>query len=73
MAAGSGFGTDDPPGDTHVDGVTQGNRTMPVAVSQPGVPAEEIQGGVRTIIGVATSITAFAVRNQRARADGRAQ
>jgi Bacteriophage tail sheath protein len=32
---------------------------MPVAVSYPGVYVEEISSGVRTITGVATSITAF--------------
>ncbi len=33
---------------------------MPVALSYPGVYVEEIPSGVRTITGVATSITAFA-------------
>jgi uncharacterized protein len=33
---------------------------MPVAISYPGVYVEEIPSGVRTITGVATSITAFA-------------
>jgi uncharacterized protein len=32
---------------------------MPVAVSYPGVYIEEIPSGVRTITGVATSVTAF--------------
>src|SRR5690349_18226125 len=32
---------------------------MPVAVSYPGVYIEEIPSGVRTIVGVATSIGAF--------------
>ena len=32
---------------------------MPVAVSYPGVYVEEIPSGVRTITGVATSITVF--------------
>src|SRR5664279_177656 len=32
---------------------------MPVPVSYPGVYIEEISSGVRTIVGVATSITAF--------------
>lgn len=32
---------------------------MPVAISYPGVYIEEISSGVRTIVGVATSITAF--------------
>jgi hypothetical protein len=38
---------------------------MPVAVSYPGVYVEEISSGVRTITGVATSITAFIGRTQR--------
>ena len=38
---------------------------MPVAVSYPGVYIEEIPSGVRTITGVATSITAFVGRAQR--------
>lgn len=38
---------------------------MPVAVSYPGVYVEEIPSGVRTITGVATSITAFIGRAQR--------
>src|SRR3954466_11656259 len=32
---------------------------MPVQISYPGVYVEEIRGGVRTIEGVPTSITAF--------------
>ena len=32
---------------------------MPVATTYPGVYIEEIPSGVRTITGVATSITAF--------------
>ena len=32
---------------------------MPTTVSYPGVYVEEIPSGVRTITGVATSITAF--------------
>src|SRR6516225_627932 len=32
---------------------------MPVSVSYPGVYIEEIPSGVHTIVGVATSITAF--------------
>ena len=32
---------------------------MPVAVSYPGVYIEEVPSGVRTIVGVATSIAAF--------------
>lgn len=38
---------------------------MPVAVSYPGVYIEEIPSGVRTITGVATSITAFIGRAKR--------
>ena len=38
---------------------------MPVAVSYPGVYVEEISSGVRTITGVATSITAFVGRTRR--------
>jgi hypothetical protein len=38
---------------------------MPVAVSYPGVYVEEIPSGVRTITGVATSITAFIGRARR--------
>ncbi|MGH8611949.1 MAG: phage tail sheath family protein [Gammaproteobacteria bacterium] len=38
---------------------------MPVAVSYPGVYIEEIPSGVRTITGVATSITAFIGRTRR--------
>jgi hypothetical protein len=35
------------------------NGSMPVQVSYPGVYVQEIPSGVRTITGVATSITAF--------------
>ena len=35
---------------------------MPVALSYPGVYIEEAPSGVRTITGVATSITAFVGR-----------
>src|ERR1700693_2702312 len=38
---------------------------MPVQVSYPGVYVEEIPSGVRTITGVATSITAFIGRARR--------
>src|SRR5436309_4827235 len=38
---------------------------MPVTVSYPGVYIEEIPSGVRTITGVATSITAFVGRAAR--------
>lgn len=42
---------------------------MPVAISYPGVYIEEIPSGVRTIIGVATSITAFIGRALRGPVD----
>lgn len=42
---------------------------MPVAVSYPGVYIEEISSGVRTITGVATSITAFIGRAKRGPVD----
>jgi len=42
---------------------------MPVAVSYPGVYIEEIPSGVRTITGVATSITAFVGRAAKGSAD----
>jgi len=42
---------------------------MPVAVSYPGVYIEEIPSGVRTITGVATSITAFVGRAARGPTD----
>jgi len=32
---------------------------MPIALTYPGVYVEEIPGGVRTITGVSTSVTAF--------------
>lgn len=38
---------------------------MPVALSYPGVYIEEVSSGVRTITGVATSITAFVGRARR--------
>ena len=38
---------------------------MPVTLSYPGVYIEEIPSGVRTIVGVATSITAFIGRARR--------
>jgi phage tail sheath protein FI len=38
---------------------------MPVQTTYPGVYVEEVPSGVRTIIGVATSITAFVVRARR--------
>jgi uncharacterized protein len=38
---------------------------MPVTTSYPGVYIEEIPSGVRTITGVATSITAFVGRASR--------
>jgi phage tail sheath protein FI len=42
---------------------------MPVTLSYPGVYIEEIPSGVRTIIGVATSITAFIGRTLRGQTD----
>jgi phage tail sheath protein FI len=42
---------------------------MPVPLSYPGVYIEEIPGGVRTITGVATSITAFLGRAPRGQAN----
>src|SRR6185503_11892399 len=42
---------------------------MPVTLSYPGVYIEEIPSGVRTIIGVATSITAFVGRTLRGSTD----
>ena len=42
---------------------------MPVAPTYPGVYIEEIPSGVRTIVGVATSITAFIGRAARGPAD----
>ena len=42
---------------------------MPVAVSYPGVYIEEVPSGVRTITGVATSITAFVGRALRGPVD----
>lgn len=42
---------------------------MPVAVSYPGVYIEELPSGVRTITGVATSITAFIGRAPRGATD----
>jgi phage tail sheath protein FI len=42
---------------------------MPVTPTYPGVYVEEIPSGVRTIVGVATSITAFLGRAQRGPTD----
>src|SRR5437660_3685251 len=42
-----------------------GGFVMPVAPTYPGVYIEEIPSGVRTITGVATSITAFVGRTAR--------
>jgi phage tail sheath protein FI len=42
---------------------------MPAALTYPGVYIEEIPSGVRTIVGVATSITAFLGRAQRGPTD----
>lgn len=38
---------------------------MPEPVNYPGVYVEEVPSGVRTIMGVATSITAFIGRARR--------
>src|ERR1700675_701853 len=38
---------------------------MPVSLSYPGVYIDEVRSGVRTITGVATSITAFVGRTLR--------
>jgi uncharacterized protein len=40
-------------------GVQRGDSVMPIALSYPGVYVEEIPSGVRTIVGVSTSIAAF--------------
>ena len=42
---------------------------MPAALTYPGVYVEEIPSGVRTITGVATSITAFIGRAKRGPCD----
>ena len=42
---------------------------MPAALTYPGVYIEEIPSGVRTITGVATSITAFVGYTQRGPTD----
>ena len=42
---------------------------MPVTPTYPGVYIEELPSGVRTIVGVATSITAFVGRTRRGPAD----
>ena len=42
---------------------------MPVSLSYPGVYIEEVPSGVRTITGVATSITAFVGRALRGPVD----
>jgi len=46
---------------------------MPSALSYPGVYIEEISSGVRTITGVATSITAFVGRAARGPVDAEAE
>src|SRR5690242_14133519 len=38
---------------------------MPLNPTYPGVYVEEIPSGIRTIVGVATSVTAFVGRTQR--------
>ena len=42
---------------------------MPIALTYPGVYVEEISSGVRTIVGVATSIAAFVGRTERGPVD----
>src|SRR4051812_37721820 len=42
---------------------------MPIPLTYPGVYIEEVPSGVRTITGVATSITAFIGRTERGTAD----
>src|SRR5206468_11416583 len=49
--------------------ICQRGLIMPVQVSYPGVYIEEISSGVRTITGVATSITAFIGRALRGPTD----
>jgi phage tail sheath protein FI len=49
--------------------LTEGS-TVPVATTYPGVYVEEIASGVRTITGVATSITAFIGRAPKGPVDG---
>jgi phage tail sheath protein FI len=46
---------------------------MPVALSYPGVYIEEVPSGVRSITGVATSITAFVGRALRGAIDSDAK
>ena len=43
---------------------------MPAALTYPGVYIQEVASGVRTIVGVATSITAFIGRARRGPTDG---
>src|SRR5262245_50873229 len=43
----------------------KGERKMPITPTYPGVYIEEVPSGVRTITGVATSITAFLGRASR--------
>ncbi len=40
---------------------------MPVTLTYPGVYIEEVPSGVRTIVGMATSVTAFIGRAVRGR------
>src|SRR5207245_8313638 len=47
----------------------QKERSMPLALTYPGVYIEEVSSGVRTISGVATSITAFIGRTLRGPVD----
>src|ERR1700759_4175374 len=56
-------------GKTEPGSIRQRGPFMPVQVSYPGVYIEEISSGVHTIIGVATSITAFIGRALRGPTD----
>jgi uncharacterized protein len=47
----------------------KGGLSMPITPNYPGVYVEEIPSGVRTIVGVATSITAFVGRARRGPVD----
>src|SRR5829696_1239282 len=51
------------------DATGQRRIAMPLALTYPGVYVQEIPSGVRTIIGVGTSITAFVGRARRGPVD----
>ena len=46
---------------------------MPQQLTYPGVYIEEVSGGVRTIVGVATSVTAFLGRARAVRSTSRSR